>query len=243
MPATTLDIILPCYNPLPGWEDKIITAFKDICKRLPSTQIRIILVNDGSTSGITDDQTSKIKNSIHFFNYYSYRENKGKGFALRYGVKNSTAEIIIYTDVDFPYTIESMVEVWENLANGQADVVAGIADKDYYAKVPGTRKFISRCLHFLTRYLLRLKISDTQRGLKGFNSKGKELFLQTTINRYLFDLEFIYLGSRKKNKINLKPVSVKLRENISFSRMKTGILVHEAFNFLKLFFRSILGLA
>ena len=243
MPATTLDIILPSYNPLPGWDDKIISAFKEICKQLPSTQIRIILVNDGSVSGITDSNISKIKNAIHFFNYISYTENKGKGFALRRGVAESTAEIIIYTDVDFPYTTESILKLWKILSIGNTDIAAGIADKNYYTKVPASRKLISRCLHFLTKYVLRLKISDTQRGLKGFNEKGKALFLRTTINRYLFDLEFIYLASRKKNNVVLKPVVVQLKENITFSRMKGGILFQEGLNFLKLFFRSILGLA
>lgn len=242
MPATTLDIILPCYNPLPGWDEKIISAFKEICKQLPSTQIRIILVNDGSVSGITDPDISKIKNAIHFINYLSYPENKGKGFALRRGVADSTAEIIIYTDVDFPYTTESIVKLWEILSVGNADIAAGVADKNYYEKVPAARKLISRCLYFLTKYVLRLKVSDTQRGLKGFNEKGKALFLCTNINRYLFDLEFIYLASRKKSKIVLKPVVVQLKENITFSRMKPGILFQEGFNFLKLFFRSILGL-
>ncbi|MBK7037383.1 MAG: hypothetical protein IPH42_13850 [Bacteroidetes bacterium] len=84
---------------------------------------------------------------------------------------------------------------------------------------------------------MRLKISDTQCGLKGFNKKGKDIFLKTTINRYLFDLEFIFLVSRQKE-VSMVPVEIELKENIQFSSMRTGILLSEGFNFLKIFFKS-----
>ena len=103
--------------------------------------------------------------------------------------------------------------------------------------MPPGRKFISKILRTGSKNILRLKISDTQCGLKGFNKKGKNIFLKTTIDRYLFDLEFIFLVSRQKE-VSMIPVEIELRENIQFSSMRTGILLSEGFNFLKIFFKS-----
>lgn len=241
MAYSTLDIVLPCYNPQPGWEEKIITVFKELCTRLPDIQLSLILVNDGSEKNITEKETDRIKKSIHYFQYISYPENKGKGFALREGVRHTQADIVIYTDIDFPYTTDSILRIWQPLAAGDTDIAAGVSDASYYAAAPYRRKLISKMLRFLSTVFLRLKISDTQRGLKGFNTRGKVLFLQTTINRYLFDLEFIYLASKKKHHLSLRAVPVELKEGVVFSKMKPATLAAEGLNFLKLFFRSILG--
>ncbi len=199
----------------------------------------MIVVNDGSTSGISEAEIKKIKDAIFFFKYIHYSENKGKGYALREGVKESDADIIIYTDVDFPYTLDSFLMIWKSLSMGKSDIAAGILNNEYYKQVPAGRRFISRLLRTLTSGFLRTRISDTQRGLKGFNTKGKNLFQQTKINRYLFDLEFIYLASQKKSNVVLNAVEVELNKHVKFSKMKPGVLLKEGFNFMRIFLRSL----
>jgi hypothetical protein len=72
--------------------------------------------------------------------------------------------------------------------------------------------------------------------LKGFNQRGKEIFMQTSINRYLFDLEFVFLSARKKAII--KTIEVQLRPEVTLSTMNWKILLQEGGNFLKIFLRS-----
>jgi hypothetical protein len=81
-------------------------------------------------------------------------------------------------------------------------------------------------------------VDDTQAGLKGFTKKVKPVFLATTINRYLFDLEFIYLLSSKKNNFKIEGIPITLRPGITFSHMNKKILLQEARNFLKIWWRS-----
>ena len=69
------------------------------------------------------------------------------------------------------------------------------------------------------------------------NQKGKDIFLQTSIDRYLFDLEFIFLSAR--NKLNIKTVEVELRPEIVLSKMNWKILLQEFGNFLKIFAKSV----
>ena len=89
----------------------------------------------------------------------------------------------------------------------------------------------------MIRRFLRIPTDDTQCGLKGFNAKGKEVFLQTSIDRYLFDLEFVFLSARKK--LTLKKVVVELRPGIELSYMRWGVLMQEFGNFLKIFAKTI----
>lgn len=238
MVISTLDIILPCYNPSKNWEHKVVESYNAISQLLPGIKIGVILVNDGSSRNTGVESIDVLQKSIPHFQYITYTQNKGKGHALRMGVTHATAELMIYTDIDFPYTSQSFIEVFEVMSNSSCDIAAGVKSRNYYTGIPKARKYISLFLRFCSTRFLRLKISDTQCGLKGFNAKGKTIFLSTTINRYLFDLEFIYMASRGKQ-IHLRPVEVTLREGVIFSKVPFTILLTEAGNFLKIFLRSI----
>jgi hypothetical protein len=80
--------------------------------------------------------------------------------------------------------------------------------------------------------LFGLKLKDTQGGLKGFNAAGKMVFLQTRVNRYLFDLEFIQKASKKD--LRLVGVNVKLKPNVSLPSPSPIILLKELHNFIRL---------
>ena len=233
---TSLDIILPAYNPLPGWEDIVIGRFQSLVKALPDVKIRLFIVNDGSQRLDENHSAGVIQEVIPDLQWISYKENRGKGYALRQGVKNSTADFVVYTDIDWPYTEESMIGVIQTLT-GSADAVIGKRDENYYTHLPRARRRISRLLRSFNAKLLRLKVDDTQAGLKGFRKNIKDIFLSTTIDRYLFDLEFIYLISAKKE-IKVVGYPIALRPGITFSKMNRKILFQEARNFLKIWMKG-----
>ena len=232
----TLDIVLPAYNPLPGWEDMVVSRFLSLENQLPELSVRLIIVNDGSSAINQEEAMGKLKKDIPALQWISYSPNKGKGYALRKGVEVSTADYIVYTDIDWPYTQESMTGLISGLATS-ADAVIGVRDSIYYDHLPAGRRRISKLLKKINARFLRLKVDDTQAGLKGFRKNVREVFLSTTINRYLFDLEFIYLLSKREDlKIIGFPIS--LRQGITFSKMNRKILFQEARNFLKIWIKS-----
>ena len=100
---TSLDIILPAYNPLPGWEDIVIGRFQSLVKALPDVKIRLFIVNDGSQRLDENHSAGVIQEVIPDLQWISYKENRGKGYALRQGVKNSTADFVVYTDIDIAH--------------------------------------------------------------------------------------------------------------------------------------------
>ncbi len=237
----SLSIIIPCYEPPDSWELKVIELYLNLTKQLSTRveSIKIVLVNDGSkSSGVIetciDTITEKIGESSLLF--VSNKVNRGKGYALRDGVRLSDSDFYVYTDVDIPYTFDSVLAVTRTLLAG-VNIVAGNRDADYYDKMPKHRVYISKVLRRMNSFLLGLKVSDTQCGLKGFDRIGREAFLMTSIDRYLFDLEFIFLASRNE-KMNLQAVPVELKEGVIFGKLSVGIMITEVYNFAGILFMS-----
>lgn len=210
-------------------------TFVRLQDELPDVALGLILVNDGSAIEVESSAQDQILSVIPEARWISYKENRGKGYALRQGVMHATAPFIVYTDIDFPYTFESTKEMIQKLATGDYDALIGIRDHSYYNNLPPSRRRISRFLKMINAKVLGLKIADTQCGLKGFSTRLKSIFLATKIDRYLFDLEFIYLISQS-SRFKIEPLQVTLREGVQFSKVKTSILFREARNFLSIWF-------
>ncbi|MEP6747669.1 MAG: glycosyltransferase family 2 protein [Bacteroidota bacterium] len=233
-----LSIVLPCYNPKPGWHLQVVSAYYEIRKNLPpDTQIEIIVVDDGSSVPVAASAKRFLSRRCPHFRFISYRYNMGKGFAVRKGVKAARAPYVIYTDIDFPYAVTDFCQVYYTLISGNAELVMGKREDSYNKKLSLLRKIASKGCNYLNRTLLNLPYKDVQSGLKGINQVGRELLLKTTINRFLFDTEFIWLASSYSN-IRIKSVPVSLREGISFTSMSSAVYINETGNFCRLLLKD-----
>jgi len=218
------------YNPLENWGNDVVRQYKEFCTRLPDkVKPNLIMVNDGSEDSL-EDEAQIVLNQIKDSKWISYQENHGKGYALREGVKHSNADIIMYTDYDFPYTYGSMVAMLEKLMIEGTDAVVGNRDNSYYSHISTRRKRISQYLRNVNKILFRLPTDDTQCGLKAFKSSKKELFLSTKTNRYLIDVEFLKKLARSNSKVDIQ--LVKLRDNVVLSKISNLRLLKELYNYI-----------
>ena len=227
-------MVLPCFNPPIGWEKVVVSSIKNLEEK-GGVSIDLILVNDGSTQHVMDEHITLIKDQHAAFKYIQYTENRGKGYALRQGVAAANNDLIIYTDIDFPYTADSFLTVFEKLKKGN-DVVPGHRGKAYYENTPLMRKLISKFLRWTLKTFLRLPTDDSQCGIKGFNQVGAKVFLDTQIDRFLFDLEFIKPSAKRKVKMEKAPVE--LKPNVVFNSVSLKILARESLNFVRILFRK-----
>ena len=72
-------ILIPTYNP----NEKLLKLVSELIK---NNFLKIIIVNDGSTNNL--EIFDKLKN-INECTILEYKTNKGKGYALKYGIKYS----------------------------------------------------------------------------------------------------------------------------------------------------------
>lgn len=207
---------------------------------LPDITLNLIVVNDGSVKNVNPDQVRFLTERIPHFEYITYQSNRGKGFALRKGVEASKGTLQIYTDIDFPFELEHIREIYQQLKNERADVVSGVRKKNYYQTLSPQRLLASRMSQVLNRVFLKLPFNDTQSGIKGFNRKGRMIFLRTTIDRYLADTEFLALAA-KTGKLRILPLEVSLRGDVVLSKMSFRTFMRELKNFIRVYsivFRS-----
>ena len=236
----TLDIVHPVFNPHAGWAQDLFHYFNLFRSKIPHDLIvSVYVVNDGSKQGILADDIRFLENSLTHFHFISLPQNQGKGAALRKAVQQTKGEFVIYTDADYPYLIENATKMVELLMRDQADIVVGVRDEQYYDQLPLKRKIFSLSLKVMN-YLFfpKLKVKDTQSGLKGFNRKGKEVFLKTKIQAFLFDMEFLVLASKRKH-IRIDWIYLQAREGVKFSTMKAKTILTELLNFSSILVREI----
>ena len=239
MSVFDLEIVQPVFNPRDNWVDNYIIRYHELKTIFADITFKIIFVNDGSTINFDDKVIHALQEKIEHVKIISYPENKGKGFAVRTGVKETTAPFVIYTDYDFPYEINCLRKAYDTL-KANNDIVIGIRNKKYYSHLALKRKLVSKACNFLNKIFLKIPHTDTQSGLKGFSEKGKDLMLKTTINQFLFDTEFVCMAYQNK-KIKVSTIDVELRDGVKFTRINLKTILLETMNFASILIRSSTG--
>lgn len=234
-----LDILLPLYAPPKGWEKAVVDAVTQLqCAIGEKCEIHLFITNDGAADHYYPEEALKqIADVVHGrFAFLKYDKNRGKGYSLRHLVRHSEGDFIIYTDGDFPFGWEAVAEVFESLCNG-SDVIMGRRSCSYAAALTPFRKMLSSGVKLLNRFFCGLpeEIQDTQAGLKGFNRRGRECFLKTTVDTFVFDTEFILLA--KCMGLKIVPLDVHLSPALKLSSMGVKVLLCELLCFAKVLWR------
>lgn len=180
-----ISVIVPTYN-----ESESIQYFIErLVKCLDNFELIII---DDSPDDATELSARGICEELKLNYRIVRRKEKGKGSAVREGLRLAKGEQIIIIDADLEYPPEEIKPMLKKLES--ADVVLSYRIR----KDPVLRRVASKIFRIVTRILLQLPF-DTQSGLKVINQKAKEVKYQ--INGWTWDLEFVFLCKKKGLKI------------------------------------------
>lgn len=225
-----ITVVLPLYKPKGDWARQLVNNIRELDRfLLDQTSLQYIVVYDDAADTGLETAFKLITDELGHVCFISYGENRGKGYALREGVKAAGTPYTITLDFDFPYKKENLATLVSLLQTDKCDIVVGRRSDRYFQQVPLKRKIMSKGFSLLNRWLLGLALSDTQSGMKGFNKRGREVFLQTSIDRFLVDTEFVLRGSRQGLAIRAMPID--LRSGVSFSNFGFPVLLTELRNF------------
>ncbi|MBR2364433.1 MAG: hypothetical protein IKA79_04470 [Lentisphaeria bacterium] len=231
------DVVLPLYRPGRGWAEEITNAVTGLNRYFEDKdfELSFYITNDGAPlSCYPEEALEKIWEAARGRMYFlPYEKNQGKGYSLRYLCSAASGELLVYTDGDFPFGWISVAKALELLAEG-ADVVMGRRSTDYAESLSLSRKFLSSGTRALNRLVLGLppEFLDTQAGLKAFNSRGKELFLRTTVKEFVFDTEFILMVWKKKLQLNV--LDIHIRKGLKLSAMGWKVMLRELCSFIRI---------
>ena len=227
-----LDLILPCYNPPGDWVNNLIRHYQEVLHILPYITLQLIIVNDGSSRNFGAEHIQQLSVAIPGVIIVTYPVNRGKGHAVREGIKRASNNHQICTDLDFPFGTTVIREVYEQLLNG-ADIVVGERGSAYLELLPAKRRVLTRVGRVINRFVLKLPVDDAQAGLKGFNITGRHVLERTSVDGFLYDSEFIYKASRTYH-LRIKPIIISCRPGIRFSSFRIKLLIKELRNYLKI---------
>lgn len=232
MSKDKLNIIVPVYNPHPGWETHFLQHLHDLETKIGETDFRVVLVNDGSTKVI--ENIDVILKSFPRLDYFSYPVNKGKGHAIRYGIAQEVADYYFYTDVDFPFGCDVIAEAYDKLKNTGVNLVIGVRNKEYFHALPPERRIISYLMKGFCKAISRSRLRDTQAPLKGFDNRARDIFLNTKVDGFIFDFEFLLKCLR--HKITYTNIKLSPRPGLIFTEFSNSTIRKEFINLLRAVF-------
>ena len=204
-----LSIIIPLYN-----EEKTI---EEIIKRVLKVDLKgvekeIIVVDDGSVDNSAKIVNSFIKNSLmKNVKLVRHKKNRGKGAAVRTGIKNSRGDLILIQDADLEYDPNDIPHLLQPILEGKAEVVYG-------SRFTGERKNMffwhmigNKFLSFVCNLLYNTTLSDMEVCYKLFTKKALR-GIQLKEDRWGFDPEITAKILKKGIRIYEVPISYTGRE-------------------------------
>jgi len=116
-----LSVIVPVYKQEKTIVKDILSIYA-VLRETPYT-FEIIPVVDGTNLDGSFKQLKKIKNLPVFSTGYS--ENRGKGFAIRYGMKIVRGEVVTFIDSGMDIEPQGIIMLLEHMRWYEADVIIG----------------------------------------------------------------------------------------------------------------------
>ena len=194
-----LSIIIPCYNELEN--------IRTIVKRVKQSSIQdkeIIIVDDCSTDGTREVLKNEIEPIVHKVIYH--KKNRGKGGALKTGIKYATGDVVIIQDADMEYNPKEYPNIVNAIFENQAEVVYG--SRFLRGGVKGyLRNYLAnKFLTFLSNCKTGLKLTDMETCYKAFK---REIIQSINIEEMRFGFEPEITAKIAKQGIKIKEVPIK----------------------------------
>lgn len=214
-----------------------IVRIEEVLKQIRHN-FEMIVVIDGMVDR-TYERLKKIKSKS--IEIVGYEKNKGKGYAIRYGMVRTKGNIVGFIDSGMELHPSGLAILLEHFEWYNADIIVG--SKRHPAskiKYPTNRRIISYLSQVFIRFLFGLNVRDTQVGMKFFKRKVIEDVLpRLLVKKFAFDIEILavayHLGYKR-----IFEAPVELNYNFKGSLISQGFfnaIVNTLWDTLAVFYR------
>jgi len=204
-----VSIVVPAFDE----EERVGDSIQKILEYTGSEKIdaELIIVDDGSgdrTAVVAEQAIAKFADAK--VKVIRYELNRGKGFAVRTGLLAATSDVALFSDADLSTPIEEMHKLLDPIVAGEYDVTFGSRALDRSligTHQPWRREQGGKVMNLVIRTFSGLPFSDTQCGFKAFNMvKFRSLLDKMTIDRFGFDVEFLFVANYNRLRLCEIPV-------------------------------------
>jgi dolichyl-phosphate beta-glucosyltransferase len=228
-----LSVIIPAYNE----HDRILPTLEHALTFLQDQtyQSEIIVVSDGSSDNTAQVVQSFTSSGQVRIAALEYHPNRGKGYAVRYGMLRAEGQIVMFMDADYAVPIEYCKRGLAMIERGFDVAIASRAVSGAQIKAQQNllRKLSARIYTFIQNIYLRINFADTQCGFKFFTRQAAQnLFRQQKLDSVIFDPEILWLAQREGYRVGQFPVQWR---HVADSRIQYDNLRKSIFVFRELF--------
>ncbi len=221
-----ISVVIPAYNEERVIE-KTLKTYRDYLAE-NYEEFELILVDDGSL-----DKTYEIAIKCTDVICISYKNNRGKGYAVKRGFLRATGNYIFFTDADLSYSPQNINRALELLHKTNSSGVVGIrTDKknDYNF----FRRILSNIFADMVKNIISIPLADAQCGFKGFEkATAKQIFSKSKIFDFGFDFEIIYLMQSLDKPICAMPISFNHRKDTRVRFLRDGFRMMKDLIYIK----------
>jgi dolichyl-phosphate beta-glucosyltransferase len=203
--AMELSIVVPSFNE----QQRLRTTLRLLHAYLEEARIdhELILVDDGSTDGtlalMRQEATQRPRVRV-----VAILPNRGKGRAVKEGVRVAIGSMVLVTDADLSTPVEQLERLRAAL-DGGADIGIGSRAAPGAREVdqPIHRRLMGKTFNRLVRALILPGYRDTQCGFKLFRGDiARTLFRSLVIEGFAFDVEILWRAEQAGLRIQEVPV-------------------------------------
>ncbi|CCK69844.1 dolichyl-phosphate beta-glucosyltransferase KNAG_0D00920 [Huiozyma naganishii CBS 8797] len=220
-----LSVVVPSYNET----GRIFKMLKDAIEYLNTKmadQWEILIVDDGSADGTSEYCLKLSLEEFHLkpnqLRVLKFCQNRGKGGAVRQGMLHVRGEYALFADADGASLFSDVEKLIQNIKemekpdtkSGEKSPAVALGSRAHMVDTEAVikRTFIRNCLmygfHTLVYVFGIRSIKDTQCGFKLFNREAIDLiFPYLHTEGWIFDVEILILGYKKKVLIREVPIS------------------------------------
>ncbi len=209
--APELSIVIPAYNE----SDRIAVTLQETIRYLQLKQYHaeIIVVSDGSQDDTLEsarrEYRARASQPQIALNALEYHPNRGKGYAVRYGMLRARGDIVLFMDADYAVPMPELEKGLMHLKAGYDIAIASraLAGAEVHAPQSPLRQAAARLYTLVQNAYLGLPFKDTQCGFKLFRRHTlAPLFGAQKLHSVIFDPEILWLARRQGFRIAEFPV-------------------------------------
>jgi dolichyl-phosphate beta-glucosyltransferase len=220
-----LSVIIPAYNE----EDRLLetlTATASFFNSKFPENYEILVVDDGST-----DKTAQVANSFSQQNnqivqVLNYGGNRGKGYAVRYGMLRGKGDWRLFCDADLSTPVEEFDVLVNAMSATNAQIGIGsrpLKQSQLLVRQPLWREMLGRGFNKVVQLAVP-GIDDTQCGFKLFSAAAsQDIFSKCRLDGFAFDVESLYVARKIGYNIAEVPIRWAHKEGSKVNMLRDGI--------------------
>ena len=173
---------------------------------------QIIAVDDGSTDNTAETaKNTPIPSNVQL-DVIRYETHRGKGYAVRTGIKESSGEYVMFADSGSCVPYEDTLRELELLKSDACDIAHG-SRKMRECHIEKTqslyRRICSKMFHFFVIHDMKIPagFTDTQCGFKLYKGDvARHLYGEAITDGFTFDIEIIMRAQKEGYRIKEFPI-------------------------------------